>query len=94
MRHYAPGVPLDGSGIEGWTSAQLFAAATQNLPDNPTTQDVLAGLWSIKNNDLGGLTGPITFTKGQNAPEVLCWWAVQLKSGQAVSPNGGQRSCK
>jgi branched-chain amino acid transport system substrate-binding protein len=94
MKQYGVGVRLDGSSIQGWTSAQLFAAGTTNLPDNPTSQDVLDGMDTIKSNDLGGLTGPLTFAKGQNAQVTICWFHIQLRSGQFVSPDGGQRACK
>ncbi|HWW55231.1 MAG TPA: ABC transporter substrate-binding protein [Acidimicrobiales bacterium] len=94
LGQYGVGVQLDGSSIEGWASAELFAAGTMNLPDNPTSQDVINGLDTIKNNDLGGLTGPLTFSKGQNAPVETCWWHLQLRNGKFFSPDNGQRACQ
>jgi branched-chain amino acid transport system substrate-binding protein len=93
LRQYAPGLQPDGGTIVGWVSAKLFELATTNLPDPPTSQGVLDGLWQIKNNDLGGLTQPLTFTKGQAAPQVECYWLAQLKGGQFLSPDGAQRHC-
>ena len=93
IRQYAPGLQPDHAGLIGWISAQLFAVAAANLSDPPTSQSILSGLWSIKNNDLGGLTVPWTFTQGQNAPRTLCYWLAQVKNGQWISPNNGQRAC-
>jgi hypothetical protein len=83
----------DATTIPGWVSAKLFEAATQHLSEPPTSESILSGLWAMNNNDLGGLTYPLTFTKGQNAPQVFCTWIVQVKDGQWSSPNGNQRIC-
>jgi branched-chain amino acid transport system substrate-binding protein len=93
MAKYAPGIPVDTNVMVGWVAAKLFEAATTHLSEPPTSASVLAGLWSIKNDDLGGLTYPITFTKGQNAPRVFCYWLMAIQDGKFVSPNGGQRAC-
>jgi branched-chain amino acid transport system substrate-binding protein len=93
MKRYAPGVQLGGSTMEGWVSAQLFQVAAAHMPNPPSSQAVLDGLWSIKNNDLGGITSPLTFTKDQNAPENYCYWLIQIQGGKYISPDGGQRTC-
>jgi branched-chain amino acid transport system substrate-binding protein len=93
LKRFGPGVPVNPASLIGWVSAKLFELATRNLPDPPTSQAILDGLWSIKNDDLGGLTGPLTFTKGQNAPKQFCYWLVQIKGGQYVTPNGAERAC-
>jgi len=93
IAQYGVGTGLDGSSVAGWAAAKLFEAGTMHLPANPTGQDILDGLYSVKSNDLGGLTGPLTFTSGQNAPEVVCWYQIQLRNGQFSSPNNGARQC-
>jgi branched-chain amino acid transport system substrate-binding protein len=79
--------------MTGWVSTQLFQLAAKNIGDPPTSQAILNGLWSIKNDDLGGITQPLTFTKGQPAAQMVCYWLLELKSGHFVSPNNGQRTC-
>ena len=93
LKQYAPGVQPFAQGVLGWTSAKLFELAAQRLTEPPTSQSVLEGLWSIKGNDLGGLTYPLTFTKGQNAPQTECYWLIQIKGGRIISANNGQRTC-
>jgi branched-chain amino acid transport system substrate-binding protein len=93
LKRYAPGLPPDSMSVTGWVSAQLFQLAAANLPDSPTSQDILNGLWAVKGNDLGGITQPLTFNRGQTAPQAVCYWVLQLTNGHFVSPNNGVRSC-
>lgn len=85
MKKYAPSEPLGPNGGIGWVSAQVFAHALRNVTGNPTSQDVLNGLWSIKNYDAGGMTRPLTFAKnGIYKSEPRCWFPVQIKNKQWV----------
>lgn len=89
---FAPGLPISAATISGWSAAKLFQEVTTKK-SNLSSQDILEGAWSIKGNDLGGLTYPLTFTKDQKAPQVLCYWHMQIKNGQFTLPNGSQRTC-
>jgi branched-chain amino acid transport system substrate-binding protein len=93
MARYAPGAEVGLKESLAWGAAKLFEASAQHLPDAPTSQSILDGLWSIKNQDFGGMMNPLTFTKDQPAPRVGCTWVVQVKGGQWMSPNNGQRIC-
>jgi branched-chain amino acid transport system substrate-binding protein len=95
MSQYGAGVQLDGSSVQGWVTAQMFLAGVSNLPaGNVTSAEILAGMDSIKHDDLGGITNPLTFTSGQDAPVSICWFQVKLEHGAFVSPNNGQRACQ
>jgi branched-chain amino acid transport system substrate-binding protein len=74
MSQYAGGAIRGYAGSLGWVAGALLVAATTNLPANPTTNDILNGLYSIKGNDLGGLTAPLTFQRGQNPVEPFCYF--------------------
>jgi branched-chain amino acid transport system substrate-binding protein len=93
---YAPGVSNVGSPALGWTAAQLFAKSSTYWPDSNTitSADVLAGMDRIKDYDVGGLTGPMTFTARRNAPSVTCWYEVAVRKDTFYSPNNGARACK
>jgi branched-chain amino acid transport system substrate-binding protein len=93
IKQYAPGVALGPTALAGWASAKVFELATQQIPDPPTSRGILDGLWSIKNNDLGGLTIPLTYVRNQPTTPPGCWWLVQIKGGQFTMPDGGQRHC-
>ena len=42
---------------------------------------------------MGGLTQPLTFTRNQNAPRVVCYWGVKIQGDAFVSTDGGNRTC-
>lgn len=78
---------IDNSFAIEWVSAKLFErAARGRLSATPTAEDVLKGLWSIKNDDLGGLTYPLTFTEGQDDPQMACWSIVMISQKKFTSP--------
>jgi hypothetical protein len=89
-------VVSDGSAIQGWVSARLLEAALRKAADPTTSTGILQGLYSIRGDDLGGLTYPITFTAGaanNTAVMPACYWVVKVQRGAFVSPDGGQRHC-
>ena len=87
MKQYTPRAQSDNEAGLAWTSAVLFErAATGHLSATPSAQEILNGLWSLKDETLGGLTYPITFTKGQNAPVKSCWWVAMIRDGRFTSP--------
>jgi len=95
MAQYAPGVPIDSAGFTGWVSAQMFARAVRDVPrtGTVTSAQVLEGLWSLGGDDLGGITMPLRFTKGQPAPKVFCYFVGQVSGGKLVAPDNGVRRC-
>jgi branched-chain amino acid transport system substrate-binding protein len=100
---YAPSVlsATDGTVAPAtyvWTSAILFQKAATNgisaSNASPTSADVLNGLYQIKDDNLGGLVpAAISYTRGQPAPPINCWFYVQLKNGRPVAPTGLTPQC-
>jgi branched-chain amino acid transport system substrate-binding protein len=93
LKQYAPGLQPDAATISGWVAGKLFQAASQRLSSPPTSGSILQGLWSIKNDDLGGLTAPLTFVENQPAVQQLCWFVVQISGGKWVALNNAKRTC-
>jgi ABC-type branched-subunit amino acid transport system substrate-binding protein len=89
-----PGVEVNGAHVNGWVSAKTFDEAARNLPDKPTSEDVLNGLWSFQGNDLGGLTYPLTFPKMGNSPKKACWGVVVIQAKKFHAPKGSAVTCK
>ena len=80
LKQYVPGAAPSANGGIGWVAAKVFELAAKNMPDTPTNQAVLDGLWSIKGNDFGGMTRPLTFIKDQPAQQTPpCWFANKLE---------------
>ena len=90
----APGVEVNAAHVNGWVSAKAFELAAKNLPDKPTNEDVLNGLWSINGDTLGGLTYPLHFPKMGNSPKKACWGAVVIHNQKFLAPNGSALTCK
>ena len=95
MAQFAPGVPIDSAGFTGWVSAQMFGRAVRDMPraGAVTSAQVLDGLWSLNGDDLGGITQPLRFTKGQPAPKVFCYFVGQVTGGRLAAPDNGVRRC-
>jgi branched-chain amino acid transport system substrate-binding protein len=94
MKTFAPGQATDPGTMIGWVSGKLLEKAVAQSP--AATLDsagILAGLWTIKNDDLGGLTSPRTFAQDQPAQPNRCWWLVQANEGTWTSPNDARRGC-
>ena len=77
----------------GWTAGKLLEHAAARLPEPPTRDGLLAALWSLKADDLGGLAYPLTFTAHQPAEPVSCWFDISLHKGAWISPDGYQLHC-
>jgi branched-chain amino acid transport system substrate-binding protein len=90
----APGVEVNGAHAGGWVTAKTFEVAARNLPDRPTSPDVLGGLWAIDGDTLGGMTFPLTFPKDQPSPRRSCWGLALIEGGKFVPPANGKLKCK
>ena len=78
----------------GWTSGKLLEKAAAGIGEPPTSEAILRGLWSLKEDTLGGLTHPLTFTENQNAKFVQCWYNVKIENKQWQVPDGFQMHCR
>lgn len=98
LKKFAPGVTPDQVGLPGdtaWASAKLFQAVASKLPNNPSPADVFSGLYSLKNETLGGLAPqPLNFPAGKPAPPVLCMFNVIISNGAPTAPNGLTPTCQ
>jgi branched-chain amino acid transport system substrate-binding protein len=94
MGTYAPKEPLSLGSATGWVSAKLLEKAAANLPEPPTSEALLQGLWTLRDDTLDGLTAPLTFVANQTATRIMCWWPMVVKNHTWTSPNGFQRHCR
>ncbi|MGH7750558.1 MAG: hypothetical protein ACREQ5_38165 [Candidatus Dormibacteria bacterium] len=94
VQQYAPSLRLTGAATIAWASGQMLArAATAHIGVQPASQDILAGLWTMRNETLDGLAPPLTYVKGQAAPTVPCYFLLELKGGRFTSPSGSAYTC-
>lgn len=90
---FAKGTQPGLASLAGWASAKLFEKAAASVSEPPTTADILNGLWSIRDDDLGGLTQPLTFEKDKPAVPRTCFWNIRIKDGAWISTGDKQRQC-
>jgi branched-chain amino acid transport system substrate-binding protein len=93
LKQYAPSLVGSGASSAEWTSGMLAVAADQDLGATPTSAQFFQGLWTIKNNNLGGLSPPLTFNANGNASVATCYFTITLQNGQFVDPNHGNYQC-
>jgi branched-chain amino acid transport system substrate-binding protein len=94
IARYDPGLVESATTSIGWVSGMVLQYAGQNLPkDNPGPADIINGLYTIKNNDFGGLTVPVTFNKGANTVQPSCYFTVQALNGKWSAPTGSKAAC-
>jgi branched-chain amino acid transport system substrate-binding protein len=94
MRQFAPSVPPSFDLASGWVAAKLFEKAAARIGDNPAASDILEGLWSLQGDNLGGLTGPLTFAREQKASPVFCHWVMRIEGKKWLAPQGSTAVCR
>ena len=93
FKAYGGGLAIGVGIAAGWTAGKLLEKASARIPEPPTSAAILAGLYSIKHDDLGGLTYPLTFTEGKPATPRGCWFNAQIKDGKWISNDGYRLHC-
>ncbi|SHH06513.1 amino acid/amide ABC transporter substrate-binding protein, HAAT family [Jatrophihabitans endophyticus] len=98
LRKYAPGVPTSSNYSEDtlstWIGLQLFAAAAKagKIAPTSTGADVKKGLYTLKNETLGGLTPPLNYVAGK--PTVTnCYFNESVENGKWTTPGGVKPVC-
>jgi branched-chain amino acid transport system substrate-binding protein len=86
----------EGSASGTWDGLEVLHKALANAGASPTRADVLAGLYALKDENLNGeLANKLTFTKGK--PNAFgsqpCYFAIGIKDGKTVAPNGATPLC-
>jgi len=94
MDRYAPEVALSGHATSGWTAAKLFEKVGPELGADPTSAQVMAAMWKVKDDNLGGLTSPLTFVKGRPAPARYCYFPMELRKAAWVDTGGAAPICR
>jgi branched-chain amino acid transport system substrate-binding protein len=96
LKKYAPSIlPSSEFGpndVDTWAGLQMFAAAASHLGNNPTAGGVFQGLYSLKNETLGGLIPPVNYVAGQTEMPT-CYFAIQIKNHQWTLPFGTSPQC-
>ena len=93
MKTYAPNLAGSATTSAEWAAGMLAVAADQYLGATPTSAQFFQGLWALKNNDLGGLSPPLTFNANANASPSSCYFEMNLQNSQFVDTLQGKYKC-
>jgi branched-chain amino acid transport system substrate-binding protein len=94
LARYAPGVTPDADSMNAWAAVQLLQAAVAGSTDELTSTAVVSGLGRIRQDTLGGLTGPLTFHAGQaHATSSGCVFFETLGPNGWAAPRGRSPVC-
>lgn len=102
LEKYAPNLISSGSSAQttAWLSAKIFQqAAEAQVPKGgkPTSQEILDGLWGLKNDTFGGLATrglARTFNRMKPTANVFCTFMGKLEDQKWVSIGGLTPTCR
>lgn len=94
MAQFAPATTITGTHTVGWVSAKLLEKGMKDLPEPPTSEAIAEGLWTVRDDDLLGLTQKLTFSRDRGAERRECWGLIVITGGRFTAPSGGNLSCK
>ncbi|ADB50559.1 ABC transporter substrate-binding protein [Conexibacter woesei] len=93
---YAPdfsGSSQDSSyGLFAWAGMQMIATAAAKARGPITNSSLQAALYTIKDETLGGIVPPLTYTKGKANP-IHCWFTWTIANGEFVATNDAKPTC-
>lgn len=90
MKRFAPKVVGNSFTTSGWMSGKLLEAAARNVSTQPTSAELLEGLYALQDETFGGISSAISFRRGQTAPDANCAFYVEVRNGKWVAPNGAE----
>jgi len=96
MKKYAPsvlGTDKDSSaGTMGWSLAEMLSYAVKH-GGGITSADIFKGLYTAKNETLGGLIAPVTYVEGKNTSIGCAFvWAIRSQD-YTLTTNGIKPVC-
>jgi branched-chain amino acid transport system substrate-binding protein len=93
MSQYAPTLGDGGFSSIAWAAGEMLGLAGRNLSENPTSVEFYQALWQVKNETLGGLTVPLTFTKGRAPQAKNCVFLWGITDQKWSAPYGVKPIC-
>ena len=96
-QQYAPTLANSPAVATVWAAGALLRAVVKGAalpPGKVTSADLLKGLYTIKDNNLNGLSGaPLTFNETGPKKLVNCFYYIQLKEAKWGAPYGSKPFC-
>lgn len=102
MQQYEASVASGGNFGEaeaaGWTAGQVVSEAAKlgkaGASGSPTSAQILAGLYAMHGDTLGGLAPPLTYTHQANENSLIkCYFVMDIQNGKFTEPYGLRPQC-
>jgi branched-chain amino acid transport system substrate-binding protein len=94
IKRYAPTIEQSPSTVSEWTAGSLLRGISAQLPAGAvTTADLLAGLYRLKDETLGGLVPPLNYHQGKPASDIRCFFYMEVRGGNYTAPVGSRQVC-
>ncbi len=98
LKTFSPNFVADQSALSGWAAGKLFEAAIDGVAAKAragaiTTAMVYEGLYSLKNETMGGLGPGVTFKAGELPTTQPCYYAVAVIDKAYRAPLGPDKLC-
>ena len=78
----------------GWAAGKILERAACPTRRTADQRRPPPGLWSIKDDTLGGLTAPLTFVADQPVSPRPCWFTIVVTNRTFTSPDGFRQQCR
>ena len=94
LDQYVPGAVKSSLGVMAWSAGKLLEAIAPALPAVPTSADILARLYALNGETLGGLSTPLFYRPGEGSDKInSCIVPLSVKKGKFVPKNGDNFIC-
>jgi branched-chain amino acid transport system substrate-binding protein len=94
MNRYAPGGVLANISQFAYMAGKLMETMAQSWPPQPTTADVVKGLYALRGETLGGTIPPLAYKEGAGHDSSdLCVVPTRVEGGKFVPQNGDNFLC-
>jgi branched-chain amino acid transport system substrate-binding protein len=89
-----PGVPLSTQHAEAWATGKMLEVMARRFQAEPTSNDFLEAVYSLRNETVGGLFPPLTFARdtGHEATN-QCVIPVKIEGGKFLPASNDRWVC-
>jgi branched-chain amino acid transport system substrate-binding protein len=94
LGRYVPGGVRSDVGAIIWAAGKLLEKIAPRFGEQVTNVDILEGLYSLRQETLGGVIAPTTWVRGPHADTNLCVVPMKIQGGKFVAPNGDTFACQ
>jgi branched-chain amino acid transport system substrate-binding protein len=93
MKQYGDLSKADETSMFLWSGLEMVRTAAQRAGASVTKDTVMQALFQLKDEDLGGLIAPVSYSEGQGSPLLRCYFVGGYQDGKFTLPQGAEKKC-